>query len=125
MLPVMMQHNVGLRRQPMQFNPVLIQELFADPNLPMEWMRPTAYHLGVGIFPAYQVHNATQNIQPGRAAYRKTLDILISGKFSAVPLERIVGLITLCQGSVPVIQPVLSETKNTRESSENEMSWGD
>ena len=38
MLPVMTQRDVGLRRQPMQFNPVLIQELFADPNLPMEWM---------------------------------------------------------------------------------------
>ena len=126
MLPVMMQHDVGLCRQPMQFNPVLIQELFANPNLPMEWMRPTMYHLGLGEgLPVYQVHNTTQNIQPGRAAYRKTMDILISGKFSAVPLEPMIGLITLCQGSMLVIQPVLSESEFTRESSEDKMSWGE
>ena len=46
MLPVMTERDVGLRRQPMQFNPVLMQELFADPNLPMEWMQPTEYSLG-------------------------------------------------------------------------------
>ena len=32
MLPVMTQRDVGLRRQLMQFNPVLMQELFADPS---------------------------------------------------------------------------------------------
>ena len=129
-LPIITQQDVGLRRQPMQFNPVLIQELFPDPNLLMEWMRPTTYHLGLGEgLPVYQVHNATQNIQPGRAAYRKTMDILISGKFSAVPLGPMIGLITLCQGSVSVVQPIY-ESEHTVEygqgsSEEEEMSWGD
>ena len=122
----MTQHEVGLRRQPMQFNPVLLQELFADPTLPMEWMRPTMYHVGLGEgLHVSQVHNATQNIQPGRAEYRKIIDILISGKFSALPLERTIGLITLCQGSVLVIQPVYSGSEHTVESSEDKMSWGD
>ena len=56
------------------------------------------------------------------------MDILVSGKFSAVLLERTIGLITLCQGSVPVIQPVY-ESEHTVEygdkSSEEEMTWGD
>ena len=116
----------------MQFNPVLMQELFADPNLPMEWMQPMQYHLGIGVIPITRVENVTQNIRPERTVFRKTMDILVSGKFSAVPLEPTIGLITLCQGSVPVIQPVY-ESEHTVDyenyddgSFEDEtMSWGD
>ena len=56
------------------------------------------------------------------------MDILVSGKFSAVPLKRVIGLITLCQGSVPVVQPVYESEHSVEygdESSEEEMTWGD
>ena len=57
------------------------------------------------------------------------MDILVSGKFSAVPLGPMIGLITLYQGSVSVVQPIY-ESEHTVEygqgsSEEEEMSWGD
>ena len=75
MLPVMTERDMGLCCQPMQFNPVLMQELFADPNLPMEWMRPTEYALGTGLIPITRVESVTQNIRPEKLVFKKTMDI--------------------------------------------------